>query len=56
MKVVDVGASPGGWCQVVANRVKSKKDNPTVVGVDLLSMLPMDGVTFIQGDIEEDET
>mmetsp|Transcript_29266 Transcript_29266/g.36349 ORF Transcript_29266/g.36349 Transcript_29266/m.36349 type:complete len:96 (+) Transcript_29266:75-362(+) len=56
MKVVDVGAAPGGWSQVLASRVKSTKGEETVVGIDLLSMMEMEGVIFIQGDIEEAES
>ena len=36
MRVVDVGAAPGGWSQVIAERVKSLKGMETVVAVDLL--------------------
>jgi 23S rRNA (uridine2552-2'-O)-methyltransferase len=51
--VVDLGASPGGWSQVAAELV-----GPTgkVIAVDLLEMVPMRAVVFIQGDFREDET
>jgi 23S rRNA (uridine2552-2'-O)-methyltransferase len=38
MRVVDLGAAPGGWCQVAVKAVKSDPDNPTVVGIDYLEM------------------
>ena len=44
IRVVDVGAAPGGWSQVIADRCKSLKGMETVVAVDLLEQLPMDGV------------
>lgn len=48
--VVDLGAAPGGWCQVAAPIVgKSGK----VFALDILPMEPIDGVTFIQGDFTE---
>src|SRR5579862_671284 len=47
MIVVDLGASPGGWSQVLANLVKPKGK---VIALDLLPMDPIDGVDFIQGD------
>jgi len=47
MKVIDVGAAPGGWSQVVAQRTKSLKGMETVVAVDLLEMIGMEGVHFI---------
>jgi 23S rRNA (uridine2552-2'-O)-methyltransferase len=51
MSVVDLGAAPGGWSQVVAERLKGKG---RVIAVDLLEMAPLTGVTFIQGDFREE--
>lgn len=42
--VVDLGASPGGWSQIVSGIVKN------VVAIDLLPMDPIENVTFICGD------
>lgn len=53
MVVVDLGATPGGWCQVAAKKVGA---NGRVVGLDLLEMEPIHGVVFFQGDFREDET
>ena len=44
--VVDLGAAPGGWSQVLAKRVPSG----TVVAIDLLEMEPVAGVTFVRAD------
>ncbi len=52
MTVVDLGAAPGGWCQV-ASRLIGERGR--IIASDIL---PMDGiadVTFIQGDFTEDE-
>ena len=49
--VVDLGCAPGGWCQVAMERMKKQGH---IVGVDLLDMVPFNGVTFIQGDFSED--
>ncbi|MDD3529451.1 MAG: RlmE family RNA methyltransferase [Gallionellaceae bacterium] len=49
--VVDLGCAPGGWCQVAASRLKGQG---RIVGVDLLEMVGIGGVTFIQGDFTED--
>ena len=51
MTVVDLGAAPGGWSQVVAEKLKGKG---RVIAVDLLEMAPLPGVTFIQGDFREE--
>jgi 23S rRNA (uridine2552-2'-O)-methyltransferase len=49
--VVDLGATPGGWSQVAAKRMKGKG---RVVALDLLEMEPLHGVDFIQGDFREE--
>ncbi len=51
--VADLGAAPGGWLQVAAERVGSKG---RVVGVDLKEIEPIEGVVTIQGDMRKDET
>src|SRR5690625_2612201 len=51
-RVVDLGAAPGGWCQVALERVGP---HGMVTGLDILPMEPIEGVTFIQGDFREDE-
>ena len=52
MRVVDLGAAPGGWSQVVQGRVGP---SGLVVALDILPMEPISGVIFIQGDFREDE-
>ncbi len=51
MSVVDLGAAPGGWSQVVAGLVG---DKGRVIASDLLSMDPIAGVDFVQGDFTEE--
>lgn len=51
MAVVDLGAAPGGWCQVAVERMKGQG---RVIGLDLLEIAPIAGVHFIQGDFTED--
>jgi 23S rRNA (uridine2552-2'-O)-methyltransferase len=46
--VVDLGAAPGGWLQVAAERVGTKGK---VIGVDLQPIEPLEGVQTIRGDI-----
>ncbi len=52
MIVVDLGAAPGGWCQLVAPLVGSKGK---VIGLDILPMELVADVEFIQGDFTADE-
>ena len=49
--VVDLGAAPGGWSQVAADKVG---DNGRVIASDILPMDPIAGVDFVQGDFTED--
>ena len=49
-RVVDLGAAPGSWSQVLLER----RPKATVVGIDLLEVEPMAGLTFVQGDFLED--
>ena len=49
-RVVDLGAAPGGWSQVAADRVGPQG---RVWACDLLPMAPIPEVWFVQGDFTE---
>lgn len=51
MVVVDLGAAPGGWSQVVRRMLGN---SGAVVALDILPMPPIAGVEFICGDFRED--
>lgn len=51
MTVIDLGAAPGGWCQLVAKLIKP---GGRMIALDLLAMDPVEGVEFIQGDFSEE--
>lgn len=51
--VLDLGAAPGGWSQVILPLVGS---GGQVVAVDLLEMEPLDGLTCLVGDLNDLET
>ncbi len=49
--VVDLGAAPGGWSQIAAQRVRAgKSGGGKVVAIDLNPIDAIDGVTFLQAD------
>ncbi len=48
--VVDLGLAPGGWSQVVRRKMPKAK----IVGIDLLPVDPIDGVTILQMDFMDD--
>ncbi|RUU14578.1 RlmE family RNA methyltransferase, partial [Mesorhizobium sp. M6A.T.Ca.TU.002.02.2.1] len=50
MKVIDLGAAPGGWCQVAAARTKSTAEHPHVVGIDYLEMDAVPGAPVLLMD------
>ncbi|MFN3520114.1 MAG: RlmE family RNA methyltransferase [Sphingomonas sp.] len=50
-RIVDLGMAPGGWSQVVRRKVPGA----AVVGIDLLPVDPLDGVTILQMDFMADE-
>lgn len=50
LRVVDLGAAPGGWSQVAAQKVKSADGQGKVVAIDLLEIEPIAGVDFAQLD------
>jgi 23S rRNA (uridine2552-2'-O)-methyltransferase len=47
VRVVDLGAAPGGWSEVAARRVAP---NGRVVAIDVLDMKPIAGVAFVKLD------
>lgn len=51
MTLVDLGAAPGGWSQLAAQKLGGKG---RVVALDVLEMVGLPGVLFIQGDFREE--
>jgi 23S rRNA (uridine2552-2'-O)-methyltransferase len=50
-RVIDLGIAPGGWAQVV----RKAAPKAVVVGIDLLPVDPIDGVTILQMDFLGEE-
>lgn len=55
MRVVDLGAAPGGWSQVAAAATGSTDEHPLVVGIDYLDMDPVPGVILLKKDFTDDD-
>lgn len=55
LSVVDLGAAPGGWSQVAAERVKAQDGQGRVVAIDLLPVDPVPGVDILTGDFLADD-
>lgn len=48
--IVDLGAAPGGWSQVLVHLIQKSSEPPCVFGIDLLEIPSLSGALFIQGD------
>jgi 23S rRNA (uridine2552-2'-O)-methyltransferase len=51
MRIVDLGAAPGGWSQLARKRLG---ETGTVIAMDILPMTGLSGVEFLQGDFREE--
>jgi len=54
-RVVDLGAAPGGWCQVSAKITGSIAGDIRVVGIDYLDVEPVTGATILKKDFLDDD-
>lgn len=49
-RVIDIGAAPGGWSQILTKWIGPKGQ---VFAIDCLPMDPLPGVSFLQGDFTD---
>ena len=47
--VIDIGSCPGGWSEYSIKKIRSGK----LLAIDITEMEPIDGVSFIQGNIQD---
>ena len=52
IKLLDVGAFPGGWCQVASQNVK----NGQIIAIDKKKIIQIKNVTIIEGDFLDENT
>ena len=52
--VIDLGAAPGGWSQVAAKIIGLPKSGK-LVSVDIQDIIPIEGVSFINGNIMDEK-
>ncbi len=52
-RIVDLGAAPGGWLQVAARKIGLEQGKGKLIGIDLLEVDPVPGVTFMQLDFNQ---
>lgn len=51
MTVIDLGAAPGSWAQLVVKLIKPKG---RLIALDLLPIEPLEGVEILQGDFTDE--
>jgi 23S rRNA (uridine2552-2'-O)-methyltransferase len=54
LRVVDLGATPGGWSQVAAERVRSVEGRGQVIAIDITPMEALAGVELVQLDFMDE--
>ena len=50
LRLVDLGAAPGGWTQVAVERIRPAETGGRVVGLDILEMAPLPGADLLMAD------
>jgi 23S rRNA (uridine2552-2'-O)-methyltransferase len=55
MRVVDLGAAPGGWTQVAIERTKALTSGAKIVALDILEMGPLPPAIVLHLDFLKDE-
>jgi 23S rRNA (uridine2552-2'-O)-methyltransferase len=55
IRIVDLGAAPGGWCQVAAARTGSNDADPRIVAIDYLPVDALPGVVVLQKDFLDED-
>ena len=53
MICLDLGAAPGSWSQYIESKLKQRVE---IIAIDVLPMVPLPSVTFLQGDFTEEDT
>lgn len=53
-KVVDLGSAPGGWLQVLVQKIKPESSGGRIVGIDYLAMDPVPGTRILELDFTDD--
>jgi 23S rRNA (uridine2552-2'-O)-methyltransferase len=54
-RVIDLGAAPGGWSQVAAERVKVQEGKGRVIAIDMHGMDALPGVAIFHKDFLDDD-
>lgn len=53
--IVDLGAAPGGWTQIIVDKVKPEETGAKVVALDILEMEDLPGATVLHMDFMDND-
>ena len=54
-RIVDLGAAPGGWTQIAAQRIGAEEGRGQIVAADILPMEAVPGATVLQQDFLDEK-
>ncbi len=54
-RIVDLGAAPGGWTQIAAQRIGAEEGKGKIVAADILPMEAVPGATVLQQDFLDEK-
>lgn len=56
INIIDIGAAPGSWLQVILEKTASEKKTSKIIGLDLQEIEEIEGVDLIHGDFTDNAT
>lgn len=54
MRLVDLGAAPGGWTQIAVELIRPETSGGLVIALDILEIAPLAGAIMLQADFLDD--
>lgn len=55
IKALDLGAAPGGWTQIMVDKIRPEQTDGKVVGIDYLPMDPIAGAILFEKDFYDED-
>ena len=55
LRIVDLGAAPGGWTQIALEHVRPEQTGGQVIAFDITEIAPIGGAVIVQGDLFDEK-
>lgn len=55
LRIVDLGAAPGGWTQIALEKVSPEQSGGQVIAFDITEIAPIGGAIIVQGDLFDEK-